>query len=121
MTEHATHQIKEFARRFDGKKYIINEDNNAEYGHKKFHEQIPGAITDEEWKLSEDDDERQQTIYSQNSTNENEGPIEYMNQKIEFENMKKVGCTYVSDNKMKTHAFIFTFRMEKRMDETQVT
>ena len=31
MTEHVTQQIKEVARRFDGKKYIINEDQCAEH------------------------------------------------------------------------------------------
>ena len=35
MTEHATQQIKEFDRRFDGKKYIINEGNCAEHWNKK--------------------------------------------------------------------------------------
>ena len=47
----------------------------------------------------------------------NEGPNAYLNQMIEFENMKKVGGTYESDKKMTTHAVIFTFRMEKRMGE----
>ena len=89
VTEHATHQTKEFARRFDGKKYIINEDNCAEHRHKKLHEKMPGAITDEEWKFNGDDDERQQTIYSQHSTNENEGLIESMNQMLELENTRR--------------------------------
>ena len=35
MTEHAAKQIKEFDRRFDGKKYVINEDNCAEHRNKK--------------------------------------------------------------------------------------
>ena len=32
---------------------------------------------------------RQQTFYSQNSTNENEGPIEYMNQMLKLENTRR--------------------------------
>ena len=89
--------------------------------HKKFYGKEPGFTTDEELKLTEEDDEKLQTIYSQHSPNVSERLNAYLNQMIEFENMKKVGGTYVSDKKMKTHAFIFTFRMEKRMDETQVT
>ena len=47
----------------------------------------------------------------------NEGPNAFLNQMIEFVNKKKKeGGTCESDKKMKTHAFIFTFRMEKRMD-----
>ena len=89
VTEHATHQIKEFTRRFDGKKYLITVDGCAEHRHKKFHGKMPGAIADEEWKLSEDNDERQQTFYSQNPTNENEGPIEYMNPMLKLDNTRR--------------------------------
>ena len=56
MIEHATQQIKEVARRFDGKKYIINEDNCAEHRNKVYGK-MPGVTTDEEWRLNEDDDE----------------------------------------------------------------
>ena len=48
---------KEFTRRFDGKKYLITVDGCAEHRHKKFHGKMLGAITDEEWKLNEDDDD----------------------------------------------------------------
>ena len=89
VTEHATHQIKEFTRRFDGKKYLITVDGCAEHRHKKFHGKMPGAIADEEWKLSEDNDERKQTFYSQNPTNVKEGPIEYMNPMLKVHNTRR--------------------------------
>ena len=58
---------------------------------------------------------------SKHSPNVNVVPNAYLNQKIEFEDMKKVGGTYESDKKETSHALIFTLRMEKGMDETQVT
>ena len=51
----------------------------------------------------------------------NEGPNASLNQMIELVNKKKERGTYELDKKLKTYAFIFTFRMEKRMDEKQVT
>ena len=68
---------------------------------------------DEEWKLNEDDVERQETSYSQHSPNMNVVPNTYLNQVIKFENMKKVGGTYESEKKKTTHALIFTSWMEK--------
>ena len=121
MTEHLTQQIKEVARRFDGNKYIINEGNCAEHWNKKVYGKMPGVITDEEWKLNEDDDENMQTTDYQHSPHMNVVPNTYLNQMIKFEDMKKVGCTYESDKKTATHAFILTSRMVKQMDETQVT
>ena len=104
MIEHATQQIKEVARRFDGKKYIINEDNCAEHRNKKVYGKMPGVTTDEEWRLNEDDGKYLQTIDSQHSPNVNVVPNAYLNQTTEFEDMKKVGGTYESDKKMTTHA-----------------
>ena len=90
MTEHATQQIKEVARRLDGKKYIINEDNCAEHQHKVYGK-MPGVTTYEEWKLNEDDEKYMQTTDSQHSPNVNVVPNAYLNQMTEFEGMKKVG------------------------------
>ena len=41
---------------------------------------MPGVTTDEELKLADEDDEKLQTIHSQHSPNENEGPNAYLNQ-----------------------------------------
>ena len=86
MTEHATHQPKEFARRFDGRKYLITVDDCAEHRHKELHGKMQGATMEEELRLNDEHDERLQTIYSQHSPNENEGPIAHLNQMLKFEN-----------------------------------
>ena len=88
------HQPKEFARRFGGKKYLITVNVHAVHRHKELHGKMRGATTEEELRLNDEHDERLQTIYSQHSPNENEGPIAYLNQMLKFEKTKNVGGTY---------------------------
>ena len=94
MTEHATHQPKEVARRFDGKKYSITVDDCAEHRNKKFHGKMLGATTNEDLDLNVENDTRQHTIYSQYSRKKNEGPIANPYRLLKFEKTRMVGGTY---------------------------
>ena len=121
MTEHATQQIKEVTRRFDGKKKIIKEDQCAEHRNTKVHGYMPVITTDEEWKFNDDDDENMQTTDFLHSPNEIVEPNAYLNQMISSEDTKKVRDTYSLDKKNAAHTLTFTYRSGTCKDETQVT
>ena len=121
MTEHATKQIKEFNRRFDGKKYIIKEDQCAEHRNTKVHGYMPVITTDEEWRINEVEDENLQTSDFQLSPNAIFEPNAYLNQMIRSEDTEKVRDIHCLDNKNAAHTLTFTYRSGKCKDETQVT
>ena len=121
FTELATQQVKEIDRRFDGKKYIINEDNCAEHWNKKVCGKMSESKTDVKWKFNDDDDESAQTTDFLHSPNAIVEPYAYLSQLINLENKKKVRKTYGLDKKNAAHFLTITYRTGKCNDETQVT
>ena len=93
----------------------------AVHQYKELHGKMLGATTNEELDLDVVNDTRQRTVYSQYSYKKDEGPTANSYQLLKTENTRKVRGTYELSKKTTTHASDFTFRMEKQVDETQVT